>query len=128
MIAGVVPHLVDDGLSIWQYGDDMILFMDHDLEKAQNLKTILCAFEQVSGLKIKFHKSDIFCFRSAKELEQQYAELFGCKLGSFLFKYLGIPMHHRKLSNYDWQLVEDRFKNKLSSSKSKHLSVGGGWF
>jgi hypothetical protein len=31
-IKGVIPHLVDDGLSILQYADDTILFMDHDLE------------------------------------------------------------------------------------------------
>ena len=31
---GVVPHLVDGGLSILQYADDMILFMQHDLDKA----------------------------------------------------------------------------------------------
>ena len=28
-IAGVVPHLVDGGLSILQYADDTILFMEH---------------------------------------------------------------------------------------------------
>ena len=27
----VIPHLIDDGLSILQYADDTILFMDHDL-------------------------------------------------------------------------------------------------
>lgn len=49
--------------------DDTILFMDHDLEKAENLKVILCAFEQVSGLKINFHKSKIFYFGRAKDAE-----------------------------------------------------------
>jgi hypothetical protein len=106
-----------------QYADDL----DHDLEKARNLKTILCDFEQFYGLKINFHKSDIFCYGRAKKSEQQYAEHFGCKPGSTPFKYLGIPMHHRKLSNADWQIVEDRFKKRLNSWKSKHLSVGGGW-
>jgi hypothetical protein len=33
-IEGLVPHLVDGGLSILQYADDTILFMEHDLEKA----------------------------------------------------------------------------------------------
>ena len=37
---GVVPHLVDGVLSILQYADDTIIFMDHDLEKATNLKEI----------------------------------------------------------------------------------------
>ena len=32
-VAGLVPHLVDGGLSILQYTDDTILFMDHDLAK-----------------------------------------------------------------------------------------------
>ena len=52
LLSGVVPHLVDDGLSILQYADDTILFMDHNLEQAHNMKTILGAFEQLSGLKI----------------------------------------------------------------------------
>jgi hypothetical protein len=59
-IRGVLPHLIDDGLSILQYADDTIIFIDHDLEQAKNLKLLLCAFEQLSGLKINFHKSEIF--------------------------------------------------------------------
>jgi hypothetical protein len=44
-INGVVPNLVDDGLSILQYADDTIIFLNHDLERAKNLKLLLCAFE-----------------------------------------------------------------------------------
>jgi hypothetical protein len=65
LIEGVIPHLVDGVLSILQYTDDTILFMEHDLEKAQNLKLILLAFKQLSGLKINFHKSEFFCFGEA---------------------------------------------------------------
>src|SRR6266540_6394632 len=35
---GIVPHLIDDGLSILQYADDTIIFMENDLEQAKNLK------------------------------------------------------------------------------------------
>jgi uncharacterized membrane protein YebE (DUF533 family) len=56
---------IDGGLSILQYVDDTILFMDHDLEKSRNLKLILAAFEQLSGLNINFHKSELFCFGDA---------------------------------------------------------------
>ena len=31
-IKGVIPHLLEDGLSILQYANDTIIFMDHDLE------------------------------------------------------------------------------------------------
>jgi hypothetical protein len=80
-VEGVIPHLVDGGLSIFQYVDDTILFMEHDLEKAQNLKLILAAFEQLSGLKINFHKSELFCFGEAQDEASLYAELFGCGQG-----------------------------------------------
>ena len=74
----VIPLLVEDGLSILQYADDTILFMDHDLDKARNLKLLLCAFEELSGLKINFHKSELFCFGDAVESAPEYAKFFGC--------------------------------------------------
>ena len=75
-ISGVVPHLVDGGLSILQYADDTLLFMDHDLEQARNMKLLLCAFEQLSGLKINFHKSELFCYGEARNFVDQYSQIF----------------------------------------------------
>ena len=98
--------------------------MDHNLEKAVNLKLILCIFEQLSGLKINFHKSEIFCFGKAKEVEDQYREIFGCESGSLPFKYLGVPIHYRRLRNDEWQPVECRFEDKLGCWKGKKLSYG----
>jgi hypothetical protein len=43
-IQGVVPHLVDDGLSILQYADDTIIFMEDELEKAKKLKATTMYF------------------------------------------------------------------------------------
>lgn len=100
-INGVIPYLVDDGLSILQYTDDTIIFLEHDLQQAKNLKLILSVFEKLSGLKINFHKSELFCFGQAKNYYDQYSNIFGCKLGAFPVKYLGIPIHFRKLSNKD---------------------------
>jgi hypothetical protein len=68
---------VDGGISILQYADDTILFMEHDLEKVLNMKLVLCIFEQLSGLKINFHKSEFF-FGKAKEVENEYKIIFGC--------------------------------------------------
>ena len=124
-IEGLIPHLVQDGLSILQYADDTVIFLEHDIEQAKNLKLLLCAFEQLLGLKINFHKSEIFCFGQTKQQEEAYSHLFGCSLGCFPFRYLGIPMHYRKLSNKDWALVEDRFEKRLSGWKAKLLLAGG---
>lgn len=74
-IMGIIPHLVDDGLSILQYADDTIIFMDHDIERAKNLKSVRTTFEQMSGLKINFHKNELFCYDQVAEFKDQYMEL-----------------------------------------------------
>jgi hypothetical protein len=65
-IKGLVPHLIDGGISILQYADDRILFMENDLEHVKNMKLLLCAFERLADLKINFHKSKLFCYGDAK--------------------------------------------------------------
>jgi hypothetical protein len=37
---GLIPHLVDGGLSILQYTDDTILFMDHDIDKSVQFEAV----------------------------------------------------------------------------------------
>jgi hypothetical protein len=46
--------------------------MDHNFDQARNMKLIWMAFEKLAGLKINFHKSEIFCFSEAKDHELQY--------------------------------------------------------
>ena len=71
-VGGLIPHLVEGGVSILQYADDTILFVEHDLEKAVNMELILSLFEQLLGLKINFHKSEIFCFGKSKDFQDEY--------------------------------------------------------
>jgi hypothetical protein len=52
----LIPHLVEGGFLVMKYADDTILFMEHKLDKAFNMKLILCIFEQLSDLKINFCK------------------------------------------------------------------------
>ena len=98
--------------------------MEHDLEKAINMKLILAIFEQLSRLKINFHKSEIYCFGRAKEMQNEYCRIFGCVTGVLPFKYLGMPIHYRKLLNKEWKPVEDCFEKKLASWVGKLLSYG----
>jgi hypothetical protein len=59
-VEGLIPHLVDGGVSVLQYTNDTIIFMENDLDKALNMKLIVYFFEQLSGLKIIFHRSKIY--------------------------------------------------------------------
>jgi hypothetical protein len=49
-VDGLIPHLVDVGISILQYVDDTIIFMEHDLEKALNMKLIRCILKSCEDL------------------------------------------------------------------------------
>jgi hypothetical protein len=71
----VVPHLID-GLSVLQYADNTVIFIDNDLERDKNTKLLLCAFEQLLGLKINFHKSELFCYGEANEHQVEYTQFF----------------------------------------------------
>ncbi|WVZ97015.1 LOW QUALITY PROTEIN: hypothetical protein U9M48_042582, partial [Paspalum notatum var. saurae] len=79
----------------------------------------------VLGLKINFHKSETFCFGAAQQNLTAYMQLFGCNSGDLPIRYLGIPIHYRRLPNTDWRKVDECFEKRLSNWKSKHFSTGG---
>ena len=68
----------------------MKLFTKCNFDEVRNMKLILTIFEQLSGLKINYHKSELFCFGEAKEVESDYMNIFGCQVAKTL-TYLGIP-------------------------------------
>jgi hypothetical protein len=43
------------------------------LDRAKNMKLLFCAFEQLSELKINFHKTELFCYGAAKANQIEYA-------------------------------------------------------
>lgn len=57
-----------------------------------------------------------------KDEEQQYRQILWCESGSLSFRYLGVPIHYRKLKNSDWYLVETRLEGKFWCWKGKLLS------
>ena len=59
LVGGLVPHLVDGGVSILQYVDDTILFLDQNPKCAKNLKWLLACFENLSRMKINYDKCEL---------------------------------------------------------------------
>ncbi|WVZ98253.1 LOW QUALITY PROTEIN: hypothetical protein U9M48_043718, partial [Paspalum notatum var. saurae] len=108
-IRGIVPNVVDVVLSILQYADDTVIFMDHDLDMTRNMKLLLRAFEHLSGPKINFNKSELYWFGHAHHRLDSYMEMFRCKR---VPNYLGIPIRYKKLQNADWKNVEETEVNK----------------
>jgi hypothetical protein len=65
------------------------IFLKHDFRYACHLKWLMVCFEHLSRMKINYNKSDMTPMNLLQEESQTYSRIFCCKLGSFLFKYLG---------------------------------------
>jgi hypothetical protein len=77
-LKGVLGNLVRGGVSLLQYADDTNFMFKDSLAWARNLKIILCLFKLLIGLKINFHKSELFCFGDAQSKNEDYATIFTC--------------------------------------------------
>lgn len=85
-MGGIIPPLSDGGVSVLQHTDNM----EHNIEKAQNMKLILFLFEQLSRPKINFQKSDSSLLGKSKKR-------IGSETGTLPLCYLGLLMYFRKL-------------------------------
>ena len=84
-----------------QYADDTLLFLSKNLSYAKNLKWLVSCFEQLSQMRINFHKCDLVPINIDLEEASIFAQVLGCKVGDFPIKYLGAPLHYSKLRKED---------------------------
>jgi hypothetical protein len=67
-INALVPHLVEGGLSILQYADDTILFMDHDFWTGKKYETSFMCFWTIIWSQNQFSQKWSFLLWRSKEL------------------------------------------------------------
>jgi hypothetical protein len=96
-ISGLLPQVVEGGVISLQYADNTLLFLENDLEKASTMKWLLVCFEQMSGMKINYDKSDLLTIGMDEDSTNAFAKIFCCKKSEFPIKYLGVPLHYSKL-------------------------------
>jgi hypothetical protein len=63
---------------------------ENDIQQARNVKVVLCLFEQLTGLKINFLNSDMYCIGQAKDSANAFGEILTCNVGELPTKYLGV--------------------------------------
>ena len=76
------PHLIEGSISHLQYADDTIIPIQYDELEVSNLKFLLMCFENMSGLKINYHKSEVVVLGHPLEIQDRVAQCLNCKLGS----------------------------------------------
>ncbi|XP_020270673.1 uncharacterized protein LOC109845818 [Asparagus officinalis] len=108
-----------------QFVDDTIIFNKAAESDIINLKLILYLFKNFSGLAINLSKSNLLYNGKSSSKGATLANILNCSIASPPIKYLGFPLKRGSLSRSDWQPLLDSLHYKLSSWKSKHLSIGG---
>jgi predicted AlkP superfamily pyrophosphatase or phosphodiesterase len=83
LISGLLSQAKSGGNISLQYADDTLLFLENDLDKAANLKWLLVYFEQLSGMKINYDKSDLLVVGVDEDRANEFARIF-CYKRSFL--------------------------------------------
>lgn len=105
----------------------MILFLmiDGSEQSITNLKLVLYCFEWLSGLKINFHKSEVYVFGASQREKEQMANNLNFVLGELPLKYLGIPVSDSHLTISAFSPIVQKFFRCLDPWKGKHLISGG---
>ncbi|XP_071689016.1 uncharacterized protein [Rutidosis leptorrhynchoides] len=116
-------------LSHLQFADDTIFLGEWHRQNFCNLMKVLKCFENVSGLKINFHKSILYGLGVTNYEEETMARRFGCKVGELPFTYLGLPVGMNMSSVQNWNPDIEKINSKLANWKARrsHM-VEGKWF
>ena len=97
IINGLVPNLVEGGLSHLQYADDTVILLQYSPEILKNIRLILSTYEVLSGMKINYEKSEILSIGLDEDILLA-ANILGCKVGALPMRYLGMPVSSAKIS------------------------------
>src|SRR3954466_6577998 len=111
-IKGLCPNFIPGGIVCLQYADDTLLFLEPNESIAVNLKWILTCFEQISGMRINYHKSELIPINMTETDARPFLDIFECIMGNFPVKYLGIPLHFEKLKREDLQPLIENLLNR----------------
>ena len=103
----------------------LLLFLKDDLEMANNLKWLLLCYEQMTGMRINFDKSDMLTIGIEGDRMNEYAKFFCYKKGDFPIKYLGVPLHFTNLRKEDLQPIVDKIIKRIAGWKGRLLSYAG---
>ena len=125
IINGLVPNLVEGGLSHLQYADDTVILLQYSPEILRNIRLILSSYEVMSGMKINYEKSEIFSIGLDEEEILLATNILGCKVGSLPMRYLGMPVSSAKISKTQLGYVSDKIEKRLGTWQCEYLSSEG---
>jgi hypothetical protein len=113
-----IPSSELDQYPIIQYADDTILIMKASQRELFTLKGLLESFSQSTGLRVNYKKSCLVPLNLSDEKAQQLAGVFGCKLESLPFTYLGLPLGTTKPRVEHFGFIMSKTERKLTATSN----------
>ncbi|KAK4275212.1 hypothetical protein QN277_018336 [Acacia crassicarpa] len=108
------------------FADDIILFAEASMEQVSMITTCLNTFCASSGLKINQQKTRVYFSKNVHHLRRtEMCAALGFSITSDLGKYLGVPLHHKRVTKESFHYVVDKVKVRLSNWNAKSLSSAG---
>lgn len=101
-------------ISHLQFAEDTMIFCDANMRQIGFLRCILCAFEEVTGLKINLAKSKMFGVGDVLDSES-LAWILNCKIGFLHSSYLRMPLGAPFKSKVIWNPMIERIDRRLDS-------------
>ncbi|KAL2897313.1 hypothetical protein RDABS01_039096 [Bienertia sinuspersici] len=82
-------------------------------------------FSGTTGLQINASKSEFYCVGMEQQVVEKIVRLSSFKLGIIPFKYLGVPMSHKKLNVADCDILIEKMCSRIKTWNSRNLSYAG---
>lgn len=108
-----------------QFTDDTILFLNAKSHNIGRMERCLKIFKLIFGLKVNLEKSILVGIHVDHPSLVEFADIIGCKVGSWPLFYLGMPLGVNPWSNAMWDPMLESVSKKLAMWKKNYISLGG---
>jgi hypothetical protein len=109
---------------IVQYADDTLLILQACPFQLANLKRLIEAFAQATGLRVNYAKSSLYSVNVSDQLLNNLALTFGCAVGQLPFTNLDLPLGKSKPTVHDMSPLVGLVERRLNAS-ARFLGYGG---
>ncbi|XP_019225652.1 PREDICTED: uncharacterized protein LOC109207224 [Nicotiana attenuata] len=107
------------------FADDLLMFCKADLKSIKLLQDAFLKFSRASGLQENPNKSSGYIACINERMKELILRELGYNEGSLPFKYLGVPLAPKKLSNQQCRPLVEKITARISCWTSKLLSYSG---
>lgn len=121
---GYHPKASDVKISSLAFADDLMIFYDGKPSSLTGITSVLTSFKSLSGLEMNTEKSAVYT-AGLDDSEAEDTRAFGFVNSTFPFRYLGLPLLHRKLRKADYSPLIDKIASRFSHWATKTLSFAG---